>query len=118
MVARFRAPCLLVACAGLVACTGLADDLRRAEVAFTQARYEDVEVWLDALAPDIGRMEASERTRYYYFAGMSAYRIGERTRARHALALCREELALSRTALPSNYQRNLHAALEELTRAR
>lgn len=107
-----------LACLALVACTGLADDLQRAEVAFTQARYEDVEVWLDALAPDIGRMQSSERAHYYYFAGMSAYRIGERTRARHALALCREELLRSHTTLSANYMRNLHAALDDLGRAR
>ena len=115
MAVRYRALALFACFAA--ACTGLADDLHRAEFAFTEARYEDVEVWLDALKPDIARMKPTERAQYYYFAGMSAYRIGVRTRARHALALCREELALSNMTLSPNYMRNLHAALEDLTGA-
>jgi len=117
MAASVRALCLLLSAASL-ACTGLSDDLRRAETAFSQARYEDVEVWLDALAGDVARMQPAQRTLYYYLAGMSAYRIGARERARHALALCREELALAGTELPATYVRNMHAALDELARAR
>lgn len=97
-----------------VGCTGLGDDLRRAEQAFSEARYEDVEEWLGDLEPSVGKMSTPLRARYYYLAGMSAYRIGDRAEARHALALCREELALSEEKLPPAWNHNLESALGEL----
>jgi hypothetical protein len=114
MAARVRlGPCSL-ACLLLVSCTTHADDLRRAQRAFTAARYEDVEVWLFDLEPEVGRMELAERARYYYLAGMSAYRMGHRARARHALALCREESLRLGEGLPEQWRRNLDVALAEL----
>lgn len=101
-------------CVALLGCTTVRDDVRRAETAFSEARYEDVEAWLEALAPSVPDMEPALRARFYYLAGMSAYRMGERARARHALALCREELAVHRVALPEPWLRNLQGALAEL----
>jgi hypothetical protein len=98
----------------LIACTTVRDDLRRAEAAFSEARYEDVEAWAAELAPDVSTMTAEERAHYYYLAGMSAFRIGKRARARHALVLCREEIELGKVQLPESWSRNLHAALEQL----
>lgn len=104
-----------VACLLLAGCTTRGDDLRRAQRAFKAARYEDVEVWLFDLEPEVGRMELEERARYYYLAGMSAYRMGHRARARHALALCREEsMRLSDEALPEQWRHNMNVALAEL----
>jgi len=97
-----------------VGCTTLGDDVRRAEHAFAEARYEDVEVWLADLAPSLGKMPPPLRARYYYLAGMSAYRIGRRAPARHALALCREELAASDADFPEEWKRNLQQVLAEL----
>ncbi len=97
----------------LVGCTTHADDLRRAESAFSTARYEEVEVWLFDLEPELGAMNVDERATYYYLAGMSAYRIGHRSRARHALALCREE-SLRVPSFPAQWLHNLHAALDDL----
>lgn len=95
-------------------CTSLGDDVRRAEQAFSEARYEDVEEWLGDLEPSLGKMSTPLRARYYYLAGMSAYRIGQLAAARHALALCREELAMSAEKLPGAWQHNLDSALSEL----
>lgn len=107
----------LVACAsGLLACTPVRDDLRRAEAAFSEARYEDVEAWAAALEPDLAAMSAAERARYYYLAGMSAFRMGKRAQARHALALCREEADASKVPLPDTWSRNLQNALSRLER--
>jgi hypothetical protein len=95
-------------------CTTHADDLRRAQNAFAAARYEDVEVWLRDLEPELGRMDVEERATYFYLAGMSAYRMGHRACARHALALCREESAALKHGLPEQWRRNLDVALREL----
>ncbi len=96
------------------ACSGVRDDLRRAETAFEEARYEDVEVWLADLEPSVARMEPAQRARYYYLVGMSAFRMGKRARARHALALCRAELESAPAALPPAWAHNLESALAEL----
>ncbi len=98
----------------LLGCTGVRDELRRAETAFAEARYEDVETWLVDLEPNVARMQPDLRARYYYLAGMSAFRMGQRARARHALALCRAELESSPAALPPAWSRNLESALAEL----
>ena len=96
------------------ACTSLGDEVRRAEQAFSEARYEDVEEWLSDLEPNLGKMSTPLRARYYYLAGMSAYRIGQRAQARHNLALCREELAMSAEKLPESWMHNLESALADL----
>jgi hypothetical protein len=112
------------------ACTSLGDEVRRAEQAFSEARYEDVEAWLSDLEPSLGKMSTPLRARYYYLAGMSAYRIGQRAEARHALALCREELASLRwrageagdstsdEQLPPAWMHNLQTALDDLSAPR
>lgn len=105
---------VVLLCCSTLGCTSLGDDVQRAERAFHEARYEDVEVWLADLEPSLGKMEAPLRARYYYLAGMSALRIGKRNRARHALVLCREELGSTREPLPPEWMNNLRLALEEL----
>jgi len=106
--------CLLFALSLSLGCTTVRHDMRRAEAAFAEARYEDVEAWLADLEPSLGAMDPTLRARFYYLAGMSAYRIGELRRARHALALCREEVEANRVRLPPAWVRNLESALEEL----
>lgn len=102
---------LLVLLGAAVACTSLSDDLSRAETAFHAARYEDVQVWLADLEPSLPKLDAKDRARYYYLAGMSAHRIGQHARARHALVLCREELEASHQELPPTWMHNLEGAL-------
>jgi len=95
----------------LCSCTTLNDDLTRAQTAFEQARYEDAEAWLTDLEPSLPKFEPLDRARYYYLAGMSAHRIGQHARARHALALCREELELAHQKLSPAWMQNLETAL-------
>jgi hypothetical protein len=104
---------VLLGLLSIASCTGRQDDLRRAQMAFSAARYEDVEVWLNELEPELGRMTVEERATYYYLAGMSAFRIGHRAAAKHALALCREE-SLRVPSFPEQWLHNMHVALDEL----
>jgi hypothetical protein len=108
-----RALSIALACA-FVGCTSLAGDLLRAEKAFSDARYEEAQLWLDDLSNDVARMRPTERARYYYLAGMSAHRTGRPVQARHALALCREELRGVPDALPEGWRRQLTFALADL----
>ena len=111
MLALELAALLLGSALTLAGCTSLSDDLTRAQTAFTEARYEDVQVWLADLEPSLPKFDALDRARYYYLAGMSAHRIGEHARARHALWLCREELASAHVELPPAWMHNLQTAL-------
>jgi hypothetical protein len=104
----------VAACLCLLGCTTHVDDLKRAQDAFSAARYEDVEVWLFDLEHELGRMNIEQRAVYFYLAGMSAYRMGHRARARHALALCREESLRLSPGLPEQWQHNMQVALAEL----
>ena len=107
-----RLRCSWLALSGLLlSCTRLSDDLARAETAFSAARYEDAQVWLADLEPSLPKLEPRDRARYYYMAGMSAHRIGEHARARHALWLCREELASAHVELSPAWMHNLQTAL-------
>lgn len=102
---------LLLGLVGALGCTRLSDDLSRAETAFHAARYEDVQVWLTDLEPSLPKLDANDRARFYYLAGMSAHRIGDHARARHALLLCREELEASHQQLPAAWMQNLTSTL-------
>ena len=98
----------------LTGCAALSDDMKRVDVAFSEARYEDVRVWLRDLAPSVPEMSRKLRTRYYYIAGVTAARLGDAPQARHYLVLCREEAALEGFGLSEEQQRNLALTLREL----
>ena len=100
---------------GLVACAALRDDMKRAETSFEQARYEDVMVWLDELEPSVAEMEQPMRARFYYLRGLTALRLGQKKRARHYLALCREEAGPEQASLRPEWRTNMASALAELT---
>jgi hypothetical protein len=101
-------------CAVLLSCAALRDDMRRAEGAFEQARYEDVMVWLDDLEPSVADMDHTMRARFYYLRGLTAYRLGDRVVARHNLALCREVAGPRMALLPTDWRSNLESALREM----
>ena len=105
---------LAIGCLLVSACAPLADDMKRAEAAFQEARYEDVSVWLRDLEPSVSDMSRKLRSRYYYMAGVTAARLGDASRARHYLVLCREEAALEGFGLSEDQQRNLVLTLREL----
>jgi hypothetical protein len=109
------APRLLV-CLALCACSGLRDDLRRAEAAFVEARYEDVSAWLADLEPNVTDLPRPLRARYYYMAGVTAERLGDRANALHYLLLCREEAQREGNGLSDDRRRNLALTLAELSR--
>jgi hypothetical protein len=101
-------------CVLFIGCAALRDDLRHAEQAFSEARYENAQVWLSDLEPSVPDMDRELRSRFYYLAGMTAFRTGERTRARHYLALCREEAGEAGVGLTPDWRTNLSATLLEL----
>lgn len=101
-------------CVLFFGCAALRDDLRHAEQAFSEARYENAQTWLSDLEPSVPEMDRELRSRFYYLSGMTAFRTGERARARHYLALCREEAGESGVGLTPDWRTNLSATLLEL----
>lgn len=95
-------------------CGGLRDDLRRAEAAYRDARYEDAEVWTDALARDVMQLAPPDRATFWFVAGMTHLRLGDVSHARHELALCAAQLELSPGALPKSSEALLGRTLREL----
>ncbi len=112
-----RALLLIVSCLLLSACAALRDDLRRAEAAFEEARYEDVEVWLADLSPSVPEMDRPSRARFFYLRGISAFRLGDIAHARHYLALCREEAQEEGVGLRSEWRANLEKVLADIARS-
>ncbi len=112
--APMRSVWIALFCAALLSCAALRDDLRRAEQAFGQARYENAQVWLTDLEPSVPQMDKELRARFYYLYGMTAFRTGDKVRARHYLALCRAEAGDTGLGLTPDWRTNLVTTLSEL----
>ncbi|MBX3249160.1 MAG: hypothetical protein KF901_18420 [Myxococcales bacterium] len=107
---------LVVVSLVLLACGQLRDDLQRARAAYDIAKYEDAQVWLEAIEPEIGQLESYDRVRFYYLRGMTAERLGQRADALHYLSLANEgvQVAGARAGLTDEQRRTLEATLPTL----
>lgn len=107
---------VLAATALLGACGTLSNDLINAENAYEEAKYDDAEVWLADIGPDVAVLDDEHRARFYYVRGMTAYRLGRRDDALHFLALAREEAGNANNSHLSEEKRSImDRTLEELT---
>lgn len=80
----------LFALASLGACAATASEMRRAEEAYEQARFDAARTWLVDLEDRAPSMDDAMRARYFYFRGMAEYRLGHRLEALHYLEVARE----------------------------
>lgn len=99
----------LVALLALAACSGVSGSLIRGQRAFEQGEHDRALAILRDLEPDLGRLSRVERTRYAYLRGMTDYRLGDKTDARHWLALAQ---ALEKDA-PGGLQTEWAARMNE-----
>lgn len=110
------APVLLVgALLGVTGCAAVRDDMRRAEVSYEAARYEDTLVWLRDLERDAPSMDVEMRARYFYLRGMTEYRLGHRSDALHYLAVAREVAGDQGRGLRPEWRQIMDTTLSELT---
>ena len=100
--------------AAWLGCAGLHEDLRRAQLAYESAAFEDALVWLSAVEPEVGQAPREERARYYYLRGMTSYRIGHRPDALHYLALALMEAGEEGLGLYPRWADTLQHTLEQL----
>ncbi len=75
---------------GLLGCSTYRDQLDRADEHYRSAHYEWSLANLSDLEDDLDRLDPSERVRYEYVRGMTHARLGQRSDARHWLAIARE----------------------------
>lgn len=100
---------------GLLGCAAVADDMRRAEASYEQARYEDALVWLGDLENDAPSMDLEMRARYFYLRGMTEHRLGHRADALHYLAVAREVAGERGVGLRPEWRQIMERTLNELT---
>jgi hypothetical protein len=79
----------------LAACSGASGSLIRGQRAFERGDHDRALAIFRDLEPDLGRLSPVERTRYAYLRGMTDYRLGDKTDARHWLALATGRLTWS-----------------------
>ncbi len=104
----------VLALASLSACTTYRDALGRSQIAFQKNEYEQSLGLLRALEPDVGHLTAAEQAQYAYLRGMTDFRIGHRSDARHWLALARAHDDASPGTLPVDWKSRMNEALGEL----
>jgi len=91
------------------------NEMASARTAYAQARYEQANVWLDDLDDDQGDMDPAMRADFLYLRGMTAFRLGRRTEAFHALAVAREVDQQGHGLLDESERQTMDNALAELT---
>jgi hypothetical protein len=105
---------LLAAAAG---CSTYRDDLSRGQTAFEQSSHERALALFRVLEPDLSHLTTPERAHYAYLRGMTDYRIGYRSDARHWLLLAQSMELETPGVLPADWRTRLGESLTELNDA-
>jgi hypothetical protein len=101
----------------LMSCATYEDELLRGQRAFEESEHEQALAIFRALEQDMGRLPPVERARYAYLRGMTDYRIGYMSEARHWLAIAS---ALDRTtpgSLSPEWKNRMGESLQDLNEA-
>jgi hypothetical protein len=106
----------LVAAAAIsvVGCNTYSQNLARSREAFEQNQHERALAILRALEPDENHLTENEQAEYAYLRGMTDYRIGYHSDARHWLAGARELEKSNPKALTDDWKARLGQVLDEL----
>lgn len=103
-----------VAALSLVACNTYRDQLARGQQAFEQNQHERTLGLLRALEPDLTSLSTPEQAQYAYLRGMTDYRIGHRSDARHWLSIAKAYDDSSAGLLPTDWKARMTEALDEM----
>jgi hypothetical protein len=103
---------MILACVG--GCATYRDDLNRGRQAYEQNHYvEALSTWR-ALQWDLDALEPAEQVRYAYLRGMTDYRLGLRSDARHWLAFADALDRQNPDGLTEDWRRRLNEAMADL----
>jgi len=114
LLSRSFAAALVFAALATSACSTYHDQLARGQRAFEQNEHDRSLVILQDLEADLTRMTSSEQASYAYLRGMSDYRIGYQSDARHWLSLAKAYEDGSPGVLPADWKARTNEALTEL----
>jgi hypothetical protein len=98
----------------LMSCANYEDALTRGQRAFEQSEHERALAIFRALEPDAPRLSVVGRAHYAYLRGMTDYRIGYRTEARHWLALASAMDQATPGSLPPDWEKRMDESLKAL----
>ncbi|OJY24986.1 MAG: hypothetical protein BGO98_08220 [Myxococcales bacterium 68-20] len=104
----------VLAALGTGACTTYRDQLARGQRAFEQNDHDRTLAILRDLEPDMKRLTMPEQAEYAYLRGMTDYRIGYKSDARHWLSVARTYEERSPGVLPVDWKTRTNEALDEL----
>jgi hypothetical protein len=99
---------------GLTGCSTYRDQLARSQHAFEVNEHDRALALLRDLERDMASLSPTEQAQYCYLRGMTDYRIGYRTDARHWLALAKTYEESSPGVLAADWKARLTEALDEM----
>jgi hypothetical protein len=108
---RFGAALLLIV---LASCATYRNQLVSAQTAFDNNQHERTLALLRDLEPDVTRLEQPEQAQYAYLRGMTDYRVGYKSDARHWLAIARAFDEQTPGILPNDWKQRTTDTLAEL----
>ena len=114
VLSRWLVTIVVLAAVGTGACTTYRDQLARGQRAFEQNDHDRTLAILRDLEPDMKRLTAPEQAEYAYLRGMSDYRIGYKSDARHWLAVAKAYEESSPGVLPVDWKTRTNEALDVL----
>jgi hypothetical protein len=95
-------------------CMTYRDQLARGQRAFELDDHDRTLAILRDLEPDVHRLTLPEQAQYAYLRGITDYRIGYKSDARHWLAIAKAHEDTSPGLLPADWKARTNEALEEL----
>jgi hypothetical protein len=95
-------------------CATYDEALTRGQHAFEQSEHERALAIFRALEPDTNRLSVVGQAHYAYLRGMTDYRIGYRTDARHWLAIASSIDQQTPGSLPPEWEKRIGESLKEL----
>jgi hypothetical protein len=117
---RLLIPAVAVAlsCAPMLAgCATYQDDLARGQRAFEGSEDERALAIFRILEPDASRLSDTDRAHYAYLRGMTDYRMGYKSEARHWLSMAAAMAKQTPDVLPGDWAKRMDDALKELNEA-
>lgn len=111
---RARALVLVVALAAAAGCSTYREDLNRGQRLYEENQYEHALAIWRSLEPDTDSLNFNDQARYSYLRGMTDYRLGFRSDARHWLALAKATEQEHPGGLAPEWQERLAKSLDEL----
>jgi hypothetical protein len=98
----------------LASCATYHNELASAQTAFEKNEHERTLALLRDLEPDLTRLAQPEQAQYAYLRGMTDYRVGYKSEARHWLAIARAFDEHTPGILPNDWKQRTTDTLAEL----